>query len=404
MEGRFLAHKMTDILSVVRSRLLLYNPFYGSLAMNWKVTANKSIPTLRTNGPELQYNPEFMVSLSQAEQAGVVAHEVLHCALLHPYRRGHREPEQWNEACDYVVNLLLIDSGMTLPKNVLLDRRFAGMSAEQVYSKLASDQEKQQGSGDGGGDEGQRQEELASPDGSKSQQSGKGKGQQPTGDFVDAPFTEVEGPGQMTETDWQIAVEQAIRVSSGAGKLPAGMEVAVKQTHEVTVDWVTELKDFVTNTAPSDYTWSMPNRRHIGAGVYLPGVKRENVGRLVVAIDSSGSTSSFLNRFASEFHGILAEARPEAVVLLYCDAVVSNAGEFGPDDFPTLRAVGGGGTAFQPVFDYVEREGLDAQAIVYLTDLDNSDQLRAPSIPVLWITPEWVRKSGAFGRTVRLVG
>jgi hypothetical protein len=45
-------------------------------------------------------------------------------------------------ACDYAINPLLLDVGLTLPK-VLIEHRFRGMSAERIYNLI----EEQQGSG-----------------------------------------------------------------------------------------------------------------------------------------------------------------------------------------------------------------------------------------------------------------
>ena len=86
----------------------------------------------------IRYNAAFLASLTTAEQVGVLAHEVLHPALLHPYRRGSRDLRAWNEACDFAINAQLVAAGFTLPANVLLDPQFDGLSAEQIYAKRRS--------------------------------------------------------------------------------------------------------------------------------------------------------------------------------------------------------------------------------------------------------------------------
>jgi hypothetical protein len=329
---------------------------------------------------------------------------------------------------------MLKASGFELPEGGMEDPQYAGMSAEQVYSKMLQDEAKKQSQQEQKGNPGQGQGSGSGngpqkPGTNGPQQAGKpGKGQPtnqgqgtapgpsqggknpvlsgcPTGDFTDGPTPGTEQPGQMTEGDWKIAVEQALRVATMAGTVPAGMQGAVNGTREPRVDWVSELRDFVTHTVPNNYSWSSPARRFIGQGLYLPGIQSENLGTLVVAVDSSGSTAPFLENFTSEFRGILREARPEKVVLIYCDAKVQSAMEMLPEDFDAkLTIKGGGGTKFQPVFDYVEKENIDPVALVYLTDLDNSDRggVQEPGFPVLWVTPECVRKSGPFGRTVRI--
>lgn len=39
-------------------------------------------------------------------------------------------------ACDYAINPLLLDAGLTLPKDVLIDHRLRGMSAERIYNLI----------------------------------------------------------------------------------------------------------------------------------------------------------------------------------------------------------------------------------------------------------------------------
>jgi len=35
-------------------------------------------------------------------------------------------------ACDYSINPIPLDAGLTLPKDVLIDNRFRGLSAERI--------------------------------------------------------------------------------------------------------------------------------------------------------------------------------------------------------------------------------------------------------------------------------
>ena len=119
-----------------RTTLLLDHPFFGSLLFRLKGREQRSIPTMATDGESLYYNPEFVDTLNSATLAGVLAHEVMHPALQHHVRRSGRDPRRWNEACDYAINPLLLDAGLSLPDGVLVDHRFRGMSAEQIRQRL----------------------------------------------------------------------------------------------------------------------------------------------------------------------------------------------------------------------------------------------------------------------------
>jgi predicted metal-dependent peptidase len=129
-------HETPAVIRIQKARttLLLDHPFFGSLLFRLKGRENRSIATMATDGVSLYYNPAFVDTLNSATLAGVLAHEVMHPALQHHVRRSGRDPRRWNEACDYAINPLLLDAGLSLPDGVLVDHRFRGMSAEQIYN------------------------------------------------------------------------------------------------------------------------------------------------------------------------------------------------------------------------------------------------------------------------------
>ena len=132
-----------------RTALLLDHPFFGSLLFRLGGRASNSIQTMATDGVSLFYNPAFVETLNAAELAGVLAHEVMHPALQHHTRRGDRDRKRWNMACDYAINPLLLDAGLTLPKDVLIDHRFRGMSAERIYNLIEEQQDQDGSNGEG---------------------------------------------------------------------------------------------------------------------------------------------------------------------------------------------------------------------------------------------------------------
>ena len=207
----------------------------------------------------------------------------------------------------------------------------------------------------------------------------------------------------MTASDWQIAAEQASDVAKGCGKMAGGIDRAVRQSRTEPADWRALLREFIEHTAPSDYSWTSPNRRHVANGLYLPGVVKENLGALAVAIDTSGSINErLLTAFASELNAIANDARPEKVTVIYCDSKIQSTQEFAPEDEITLKPMGGGGTRFAPVFEAVNRWEEPPAALIYFTDLDCHQRPSEPDYPVLWVTDLSVTKDGPFGQTVRI--
>src|ERR1700757_4574927 len=135
---------LSSVVRIQKSRaaLLLDHPFFGTLLFRLGAQARSSIATMATDGVSLYFNPEFVEGLSSAELIGTLAHECMHLALQHHTRRVGRNPRRWNMACDYAINPMLVDAGLTLPKGVLMDRRFRGMSAEEICNRLDAEEDR----------------------------------------------------------------------------------------------------------------------------------------------------------------------------------------------------------------------------------------------------------------------
>lgn len=379
-------------MTKIRTRLLLDRPWWGSLGMRLKFEADSTIKTLATNGESVFYSPEFIATIGDDQLVAEVAHEIMHCAMLHPYRRGNRDMEDWNVSCDLAINPILKKAGFTLGKDWLLDPQFDGMAAETIYAKRQKQKQDNGGKQPGGAKSRDEVQDAPKPDpGNGKPADGEGAQRQPQG---------------MTEHDWKVAVEQANMVSKKAGNLPEDAARAARAARESEEDWIAVLREFIQDTVPSDYSWTTPNRRFIADGLYLPGIVKENTGRIAIAVDTSGSINQeMLSRFASEISAIVSDVRPEAVDVLYCDCRVKSRESFSPDDGDVvLAARGGGGTAFKPVFDALAADDEQPKCLLYFSDLENGrEKLTEPEYPVLWVTGSHVTAAAPnFGRVLRI--
>jgi len=384
-----------------------------------------SRPTLATDGTRIVYNPSFVDSLSPAELEGCLAHEVLHCALGHHGRRGAREPRLWNHAADYAINPILVKNGLKLPAGVLLDPQYENLSAEEIYARLTKDgnsgggSQPNPGAGSGKGSPGNGQlqpdpsspstAQDASPGGGSPNCAAQGAEIDPPpggiGEVLDAADEDGDpaSPAEISrqQHEWSIAAEQAIRMAKACGNAPADLERPLSENRQSKQDWRAILRAFVAATTVSDYRWMPPNRRHIGAGLYLPSVVRSGVGEIVIGVDTSGSIGKDeLEQFAGEITAISDEAQPEAIHVVYCDAAVQSAQQFGPSEPIHLEPKGGGGTDCRPVFEWVQRSNIAPVCLIYLSDLCCNSYPEVPEYPVLWVTDS--RRTAPFGETVRI--
>jgi predicted metal-dependent peptidase len=414
--------------------MIMDHPWFGTLATKLVVLEGSDIgvDTMATDGTRLYYHAPFINQLTPQELIGVMAHEVMHCAMLHPYRREKREMLQWNVACDYVINDILVSSGLTLPKNVLLDKRFAGMTSEKAYAMLNQEESqgktgKQDKNGkngiggvmdapkDPGKDKGKDPGKGGDKD--KGQDSGQGKGKDKTEGQGNGPGKPENGQGKgqgtgesgiqnRTESDWQIDVVQAEKVASSAGKMPGHLRDELRKTRECKTNYREVLKRFIDKTIACDFSWAKPNRRMLGQGIVLPGIHKEGCGELVIGVDTSGSVhGAMLDQFAADIAEIIQTVRPIKTHVVYCDTRVTQHTEFEPDgaEFEFEKHVSRGGTFFQPVFDFVEENGIEPKALLYCTDLEPGDRPSDPGYPVLWCVPETcTRKAYDWGESVEI--
>jgi len=386
------------------------------------------LPTMATDGSRIVYNPTFVSALSPAELEGTLAHEVLHCSLGHHCRRSERDPALWNQATDYAINPILITNGFSLPAGALIDPAFDNLSAEEIYARLlqkasvraGQNQADQQAPGSArasGSPSGPLRGSAPETSNGSSPQSVSeyGGGEVAAGRSEEEPggFGEVwdasdedgqpASPAEMRrqEHEWSIATEQALRATKSCGCEPAGLERPLSESRQSQQDWRAILRDFVAATTPADYRWTPPNRRYIASGLYLPSVERQDVGEIVIAVDTSGSIGRLeLEQFAGEIAAISEEVRPEAIHVVYCDAAVQSVQQLAASEPVQLQPKGGGGTDFRPAFDWVTENGITPACFIYLTDLCCDSFPEVPEYPVLWVTDS--RRIAPFGETIRI--
>jgi predicted metal-dependent peptidase len=409
-----------------RTELVLSQPFFGALALRLNVREDPSAKTFWVDGETLGYNPTYLESLSDLEVRGVVAHEVLHVANGHCWRQGARDRDRWNDACDYAINPIVLSSGMVLPKGALVDARYTGKSAEEIYGLLTQEaNEKQQKSPPKQPPQQQQpqsQQPQPGPNGpprpddkqapKPGGQDGAAPGQSPSdqaarpGSFGEVrPFKGPDKP--VKEAEWKVAVTQAAKAAAMRGKLPGDLQAMAREAVRPVVDWRAVLHRFAQQSSPSDYSFAMPNRRYLHLGFYLPALHTPAIGDAVFVRDSSGSVFDETQaQFDAEILAVFHSLKPARLIVMDCDTRVTQVQIFERGDSPEIKPVrGGGGTAFVDPFNRVAQDGLNPAFLVYLTDMDGRFPTVAPHYPVLWAstTPLTRARKAPFGETMEVI-
>jgi len=194
-----------------------------------------------------------------------------------------------------------------------------------------------------------------------------------------------------------------------AGRLGANVPRTISDLLTPKVDWREELREFVqSSTKGSDeFTWGRLNRRHLANDIYLPSPINESIGEVVVAIDTSGSISGpILTAFATELASICSLCQPEVVRVLWWDTKVHGVQLF-KDNYENiahmLKPQGGGGTRVSCVSDFINKEKLNAECVIVLTDgYVESDVSWNINHPTLWMVTQSRSFNPPVGKKVKL--
>ena len=403
--------------------LLREQPFFGSLALRLPIRADASRETLASDGREIRYAPEWIAETGAHVIETAIARVVLACALKHHTRRNNRDPDRWQRASQLVTHGLLRDAGFALPPEA---EAWDGMSVEQAYDRLpepgayetgddghpsiggdfdgagsaADDDSPDSGDGNEAGDPA---DAGAGPKPGESRQDGAGdalasRDPAGTGEIMDAPAGGAEGEDSdagpsardiaAEEQAWDEAMHQAASLAKAEGRMPGAVEETVRGAHAGKIDWRTLLRRHMTDAAKHDYSWSLPNRRFIDTGLYLPSIRSEGIDTIAVIVDTSGSLDpDTLAAFWSEVREVAMEIEPGRVVLLQVDTAVRDAAEYATGDLPDEIVVKGrGGTDFRPGFAWLEERDIRPGVCLYLTDMECSRYPGTePGFPTIWV-------------------
>jgi predicted metal-dependent peptidase len=358
----------TERLGKSRARLLLQQPFYGVLLSQMAFIPESAIDTMATDGVRIYFNSEFTMRLTPEEVFGVLLHEVDHCIYQHctQKRRLNRDHHRWNCASDYAINLEIRDMQYVLPADILLDEKYRGCNAEQIYDMLPED-------------------------------CGNLK-------TLDMHINNTDENSWDDMEDQILSAYEMAKNSMGAGKFPAGLQRWIDKLRRSRVKWERIFHKYVGMAlAKDDYSYTRVNKRFIGQGVYLPDLRSYAIGSVVLAIDTSGSISRpCLAQFASELARI--SHLVSEITVMTCDCVIQEVVKVSQfsDFLKKLEFKGGGGTSHEPVLNEIKKRNLQPELLICLTDMySDIDSLKKPPYPVLWVSTS-EKNTAPFGHVVQI--
>jgi len=197
-------------------------------------------------------------------------------------------------------------------------------------------------------------------------------------------------PDERLRAEWQIAAVVAARAAKAWGSIPALGERLLEQLTSTDPGWRELLADWVRAVAQSDWSYRRPEPAAMARGFVLPTCRAPSLGRIAVAIDTSGSISQHESEQFASALGALLSAYPECSVrLIYADTRVQLVDEIGSADPLPTRIPAGGGTDLRAPHRWLEESGEAAEVagLIYLTDLYGPLPEQPPEYPVLYVCP-----------------
>lgn len=444
---------IAESLSRDRHFLICAFPFTGSIAMRFNLVPvrDKRLRTAATDGTNVFFDCDFYLKLNKDERIFVLAHEIWHCVMLHLARKQTRNQQLFNIAADMEVNHLLSTTEsvnkakLIAPQDVLFPpTKLEGKSAEVIYDyllkqlknkakkdKCSSDSSDSADSSSTNQNNDQPNQSSDSTNGN-SNNNNKNKSKGLSGQFdkhtyvndTDEDDEEYEINDQWGEVGYdddyrpevrediaermrEAAVAAAQQYEREHGTLPAGVKNLLNKIGKPEISWQEVLAQFVSSCYNGKRRWLPPNRRHVYNDMYFQSRRNETIN-VIVAIDTSGSCIRDLPKFFGELNGLVNSFGSYTLHVIQCDAAVAkydvydDNNPFDISESDNIEWAGGGGTSFTPVFKFVEKEGIHADCLIYLTDGYGDVQNTAPLYPVLWL----LTKDGSadfcnWGRKIR---
>ena len=436
----------TDLLLRASARFLAQRFSFAGLLLNKsKIVFSERIPTAAVGYDNQLYqyyfNAEYMASLSMEEIIFMLYHESMHRALEHiakgyiydgcgddqlpgvpipPYVMPDLDPKMltdyaithqghgylpfsqqgWNVATDLYINRLGVEGGIgRINKDWLYDNDYdtGTMTEEGTYCLLFKQAWKHLG---------QPTDQLLPAGDPMPGQSNAPQNAPQAPQPDDSNDTLKDMPRSLEDVNAQCN-ENAQRMHAAeklAGTESGIINRLVERFDTARLRWKKKYFNTVmsTNRGHSNASYRRADRRRLAStGLIFPTRYDTQVKDIVIAIDTSGSMSEAeLSTGMSETAGVITQIKPKRLIVLPTDSRIHNVIDL-KDLKPTTNFIntcnmlrdrvvpllgGGGGTSFAPPFDWVAKNKIKPQCLIYFLDGYGKAPAHPPKYPVVWVT------------------
>lgn len=395
-------HEVARAVERARTRLLLDQPSLAAAVMR--------IPVVQVHSDQLPMGigaAQGAIVVSQAlrlkHDAWIMyayAHNMLHSLFEHIERCGGRDRAVWDLSIDIATASLL--DPLLSPEALnyldfdprpahsagfrLLVQQLGERSCEQIYDHLVQQQPASQPTSNGG-----------APNCPSPPSAFEGHAQAAGHDYeqetvlgADTECSTLDRALIMREIAGALA-ELDKSAGNNAGRWA---EVATRaRTRQV--PWERLFAERLGGLIPTDYQTFPFSKRHLWRGVYLPSLACNGGGRILFAIDTSGSMSLTVLGQITDQIDQLRQATGCALTMVHFDAQIQRTASFNECEDPIPRGAlempGRGGTDLRAPFAYATermKHGETFAGIVVATDGCGPLPTERLPVPTIWLVPD----------------
>ena len=449
----------TDSLAKASKELMLKEPFYGLFLIMLNKLWDKRVPTMGIGKNGINYqllvNEDFWTALTPKWQIDLMKHELMHIAFFHVEKYFEfSNKELANIAMDMEINQYILND--YLPGKDLSFQQF-GEKYDKVIDKMNDDltsgkitieqyaiearkipargvyiedyvelkldlragthyyYEKLKQAADKKKKSTGKKDSLAGPAGNQKGTSGSKALDGLLDNMAESipvvcdhstweifeGMSDADKKLLRSQTDFHLKTI-AEQITKSRGTIPSELSDyidGIDKKEPPKFDWRTYLRRF-TGGSTKIYTKKL-HRKYNKRFEESPGLKIKPRRHILVAVDTSGSVSNTeLKEFFHEIYHIYRGG--SEVTILQCDAAISSIEPYKKNMEEKIKITGRGGTDFQPVIDYYDKNPHKYTCLVYFTDGECS----VPSTPrgrMLWVLSTTSGMIEGFpGQTIKL--
>ena len=426
--------KLRYLLQASRYRLI---NMHGDLAMPLRekfFVATKNVRRISTSGEYIYFDPDWLQKLGENEMDFMLIHQIMHIELGHINRPMYYKGDKFHLACDIVANSVLsqlgwyyeslpgigkiytetffpIKEGAELtPQEAMKYIPFDPAAIKKTKRKYVIDSEEywdnKRGLGASDvivlkpGDEDPFDDYSIDIKTVKYSYKYSGKYKQEELFGIEVHSDEKKSEKAQSDRQWKYSLENKIEsikkntnkteLADVSGEFEDRFWELSKQKR---LDWKRILNIFV-QTEICDYSFTPPDRRLQDSSFFLPdfNVLESKPQEVLFLVDTSGSiTTETLSIVYAELCSVLEQYNGKITGILgfFDTRVYRPTMFFDVEDLQKIKPIGGGGTDFYCIFNYVSDNMANSPpaSIVIFTDGESEfpPEFLANNIPVLWL-------------------